>query len=82
MRAAKSPCHRCAMPGLSFRLAGRLGSSSTRARCRKLGIGTAGDHHVHHRTFTSNYGHIFMYWDYLFGTYKSPLDVSLFRKDI
>jgi len=40
VRAAKSPCHRCAMPGLSFRLAGRLGSSSTRARCRKLGIGS------------------------------------------
>lgn len=50
--------------------------------CRRLGIGTAGDHHVHHRTFTSNYGHIFMYWDRLLGTYKSPLDISLFRKDI
>jgi len=50
--------------------------------CRMLGIGTAGDHHVHHRLFTSNYGHLFMYWDKLLGTYKSPLDVNLFRKDI
>mmetsp|Transcript_26700 Transcript_26700/g.36856 ORF Transcript_26700/g.36856 Transcript_26700/m.36856 type:complete len:288 (+) Transcript_26700:43-906(+) len=50
--------------------------------CRKLGIGTAGDHHVHHRTFTWNYGHLFMYWDRMLGTYKSPMDVNVFRKDI
>jgi sterol desaturase/sphingolipid hydroxylase (fatty acid hydroxylase superfamily) len=50
--------------------------------CRALGVGTAGDHHVHHKLFTSNYGHLFMYWDKLLGTYKSPLDVNLFRKDI
>jgi len=49
---------------------------------RRLGLGTAGDHHVHHRLFTSNYGHLFMYWDRLLGTYKSPMVVNQFRKDI
>lgn len=42
---------------------------------RALGIGTPGDHHVHHAKFKYNYGHIFMYWDRVFGTYRSPLDV-------
>ena len=36
---------------------------------RLLGIGTATDHHMHHRFFTCNYGHIFMWWDYLGGTH-------------
>lgn len=49
---------------------------------RRLGFGTAGDHHVHHTLFTSNYGHLFMYWDRILGTYKSPMDVNKFRKDI
>ena len=37
---------------------------------RKLGLGTAGDHHVHHRCFIYNYGHLFMWWDMLCGTYR------------
>ncbi|EGD79660.1 hypothetical protein PTSG_10510 [Salpingoeca rosetta] len=43
-----------------------------------LGIGTAADHHVHHRLFKFNYGHLFMWWDRLLGTYKSPHDVKQF----
>jgi sterol desaturase/sphingolipid hydroxylase (fatty acid hydroxylase superfamily) len=39
---------------------------------RKLGFGTAADHHVHHKLFYFNFGHLFMYWDKLFGTYKDP----------
>jgi len=37
-----------------------------------LGLGTAADHHVHHRLFVFNFGHLFMYWDKLAGTYKDP----------
>lgn len=44
-----------------------------------LGFGTAADHHVHHKLFTKNYGHLFMYWDRLFFTYKDPLTVSVFK---
>jgi sterol desaturase/sphingolipid hydroxylase (fatty acid hydroxylase superfamily) len=43
---------------------------------RLLGVGTAADHHVHHKLFLYNYGHIFTYWDRLAGTYKSPLEVE------
>mmetsp|Transcript_13536 Transcript_13536/g.34740 ORF Transcript_13536/g.34740 Transcript_13536/m.34740 type:complete len:120 (+) Transcript_13536:114-473(+) len=39
---------------------------------RLLGLGTAADHHVHHRTFVHNYGHTMMWWDWLAGTYKAP----------
>ena len=28
---------------------------------RKIGFGTAADHHVHHKLFVYNYGHLFMY---------------------
>lgn len=45
---------------------------------RFIGFGTAGDHHVHHKLFIFNYGHLFSYWDRMFGTYKSPLDVDIF----
>ncbi len=38
-----------------------------------LGIGTAGDHHVHHAKFVYNYGHLFTYWDRLLGTYLPPI---------
>jgi lathosterol oxidase len=47
---------------------------------RRLGLGTAADHHVHHKTFKFNYGHTFMWWDILAGTYKSPHDVTAFTK--
>ena len=39
---------------------------------RKLGLGTSGDHHVHHKFFKFNYGHLFMWWDQLGGTYRDP----------
>jgi alternative squalene epoxidase len=41
---------------------------------RKFGIGTAADHHVHHRLFNRNFGHLFTYWDRIFGTYTSPTE--------
>ena len=44
--------------------------------------GTAADHHVHHKTFVYNYGHIFMWWDRLIGTYKAPESVRTFNKGI
>jgi len=37
-----------------------------------FGISTAADHHVHHRLFNKNFGHLFTYWDRMFGTYTSP----------
>ena len=49
---------------------------------RFVGFGTAADHHVHHKLFVFNFGHLFMYWDVLFGLFKSPLDVRVFNKDI
>ena len=42
----------------------------------KLGIGTPADHHVHHKLFNRNFGHLFMYWDKLFGTYTDPRSVT------
>jgi sterol desaturase/sphingolipid hydroxylase (fatty acid hydroxylase superfamily) len=39
---------------------------------RFLGLGTPGDHHVHHKFFKFNYGHLFMWFDQLFGSYKGP----------
>lgn len=39
---------------------------------RKLGLGTPGDHHVHHKVFKYNYGHLFMWFDRMFGTYRDP----------
>lgn len=47
---------------------------------QKIGLGTAADHHVHHRCFVFNYGHLFMWWDKLFGTYKAPADVASFNR--
>lgn len=46
---------------------------------RRLGLGTAADHHVHHRTFVYNYGHTMMWWDRLLGTYKAPELVATFN---
>lgn len=37
---------------------------------KAIGFGTPSDHHMHHRYFHCNYGHMFMYWDKLFGTYR------------
>lgn len=44
-----------------------------------LKFGTAADHHVHHKLFVKNYGHLFMYSDILFGTYKHPDTVRVFQ---
>jgi sterol desaturase/sphingolipid hydroxylase (fatty acid hydroxylase superfamily) len=43
---------------------------------RKFGLGTPGDHHVHHKFFKFNYGHLFMWWDQLGGTYRDPNEFS------
>lgn len=44
-----------------------------------LGIGTAMDHNVHHALVSYNFGHFFMWWDWLFGTYKSGAACSKMR---
>ena len=38
---------------------------------RLFGIGTQYDHHIHHQKFKCNYGHIFMYWDWMCNTIYS-----------
>eukprot|EP01064_Diplonema_japonicum_P015145 TRINITY_DN22909_c0_g1_i1.p1 TRINITY_DN22909_c0_g1~~TRINITY_DN22909_c0_g1_i1.p1 ORF type:complete len:303 (+),score=8.20 TRINITY_DN22909_c0_g1_i1:25-909(+) len=40
-----------------------------------LGLGTPGDHHVHHAIFNRNFGHLFTFWDRLMGTYTSPGEI-------
>lgn len=52
------------------------------AAFRQIGFGTAADHHVHHALFRFNYGHLFMYWDRIFGTYRDPTDVSKFNAGV
>jgi len=42
---------------------------------RRLGLGTAADHHVHHRFFKYNFGHLFLWFDWVAGTYRSPREV-------
>lgn len=44
-----------------------------------IGFGTPADHHVHHAKFSYNFGHLFMYWDMLGGTYKNPRLVEDFN---
>jgi sterol desaturase/sphingolipid hydroxylase (fatty acid hydroxylase superfamily) len=39
---------------------------------RRLGLGTPADHHVHHKFFKYNFGHLFMWYDQFFGTYRDP----------
>ena len=48
---------------------------------RYIGIGTSIDHQIHHKYLKYNYGHVFMYWDYLFDTYKFNL-ASINKQDI
>ena len=47
----------------------------------KIGFGTSGDHHVHHKVFKYNFGHLFMWSDQIAGTYRSPKSFApkLFR---
>lgn len=42
---------------------------------RCLGLGTAADHHVHHKFFKYNFGHLFMWFDWIGGSYRSPKEV-------
>eukprot|EP00041_Stephanoeca_diplocostata_P012388 m.207680 g.207680 ORF g.207680 m.207680 type:complete len:320 (-) comp18936_c0_seq1:1742-2701(-) len=50
---------------------------------RMVGFGTAADHHVHHKLFKFNYGHLFMYWDMICGSYKDPATVvKYFNKGV
>jgi sterol desaturase/sphingolipid hydroxylase (fatty acid hydroxylase superfamily) len=49
---------------------------------RKIGFGTAADHHVHHKLFIYNFGHTFMYWDWLAGSYMDPGTVAAFNKGV
>jgi len=52
-------------------------------RCfRKLGWGTAADHHIHHALFIKNYGHLFMYYDWVCGTYKDPATCDKFNPGV
>jgi len=44
-----------------------------------VGIGTAEDHNIHHLTLKYNYGHFFMWTDWLIGTYQSPSKVKELR---
>ena len=41
-----------------------------------VGFGTPADHHVHHAIFKYNFGHLFMWYDWLCGTYKNPHDLA------
>jgi len=43
---------------------------------KTVGFGTPSDHHVHHKYFKYNYGHLFMWFDLLFKTYRNPDDCS------
>jgi alternative squalene epoxidase len=43
---------------------------------RFVGLGTPADHHVHHAFFTYNFGHLFMWFDQIVGTYRDPKDYS------
>eukprot|EP00457_Paulinella_chromatophora_P012272 gb/GEZN01012471.1/.p1 GENE.gb/GEZN01012471.1/~~gb/GEZN01012471.1/.p1 ORF type:complete len:294 (+),score=26.33 gb/GEZN01012471.1/:135-1016(+) len=44
-----------------------------------LGVGTASHHNVHHAILNKNYGHLFMWWDMIFGTYIEPCKVHQMR---
>ena len=45
---------------------------------QSLGLGSAADHHVHHKLFVWNFGHLFSYWDRLLGSYRHPRGVKHF----
>lgn len=54
------------------------------AAFRGVGLGTPGDHHVHHKFFKYNYGHLFMWFDRLGGTYRDPRQFApkVFNDDV
>lgn len=41
-----------------------------------VGFGTPADHHVHHAFFKYNYGHLFTWFDRVWGTYKNPSEFA------
>jgi len=41
-----------------------------------LGFGTPADHHVHHAFFKYNYGHLFIWFDRIWGTYRHPSEFA------
>lgn len=51
---------------------------------QRVGFGTPADHHVHHKVFKFNYGHLFMWLDQLAGTYRDPktLAPKLFNNQV
>jgi len=49
---------------------------------RMIAFGTAADHHVHHKKFVYNYGHLFMFSDRVCGTYKNPKDIVDFNTGV
>ena len=51
---------------------------------RRLGFGTPADHHVHHSVFKWNYGHLFMWFDILGGTYRDPKELcpKIFNENV
>jgi len=51
---------------------------------RALGFGTPADHHVHHKVFKYNYGHLFMWFDQMAGTYRDPkvFAPKIFNKNV
>mmetsp|Transcript_15106 Transcript_15106/g.33709 ORF Transcript_15106/g.33709 Transcript_15106/m.33709 type:complete len:97 (+) Transcript_15106:1277-1567(+) len=50
---------------------------------RTLGLGTPGDHHVHHKFFKYNFGHLFMWSDMIFKTHRYPENfLKVFNKEV
>ena len=41
-----------------------------------VGFGTPSDHHVHHAFFKYNYGHLFTWFDRVWGTYRHPSEFA------
>lgn len=41
-----------------------------------VGFGTPADHHVHHAFFKYNFGHLFTWFDRVWGTYKNPSEFA------
>jgi len=41
-----------------------------------VGFGTPADHHVHHAFFKYNYGHLFTWFDRIWGTYRHPSEFA------
>ena len=51
---------------------------------RSLGLGTPADHHVHHKFFKFNYGHLCLWFDWVGGTYRDPRSFApkVFRENV